>query len=69
MESDSHYPRWKKVHQNIEKYTVLNESIAKLTEGTLTKVPRRANAAGTRCPVDNNVAKTALGPFLRGKIT
>ena len=34
VEPESHYPQWKRVHQNIERYPALNDSIAKLTEGT-----------------------------------
>lgn len=34
VEPESHYPQWKRVYQNIERYPALNDSIAKLTEGT-----------------------------------
>ena len=34
VEPESHYPQWKRVHQNIERFPALNDSIAKLTEGT-----------------------------------
>ena len=33
VEPESHYPQWKRVHQNIERYQALNDSIAKLAEG------------------------------------
>ena len=33
VEPESHYPQWKRVNQNIERYTALNDSIAKLAEG------------------------------------
>ena len=33
MEPESHYPQWKRVYQNIERYPALTDSIAKLTEG------------------------------------
>mgnify|MGYP000303154057 CR=1 FL=1 len=35
VEPESNYPRWKRFHQNIERYPALNDSIAKLTEGRL----------------------------------
>lgn len=35
VEPESHYPQWKRVHQNIERYPALNDSIAKLTEASL----------------------------------
>ena len=34
VEPESHYPQWKREYQNIERYTALNDSIAKLAEGT-----------------------------------
>jgi len=34
VEPESHYPQWKRVHQNIERFPALNDSIAKLAEGT-----------------------------------
>lgn len=37
VEPESHYPQWKREYQNIERYTALNDSIAKLAEGTLYK--------------------------------
>ena len=36
VEPESHYPQWKREYQNIERYTALNDSIAKLAEGTCT---------------------------------
>lgn len=35
VEPESNYPRWKRFHQNIERYPALNDSIAKLTEASL----------------------------------
>lgn len=32
VEPESHYPQWKREYQNIERYTALNDSIAKLAE-------------------------------------
>ena len=34
MELESNYPQWRRVYQNIERYSVLNDSVAKLVEGT-----------------------------------
>ncbi|XP_031549636.1 myotubularin-related protein 9-like [Actinia tenebrosa] len=35
IEPESNYPQWKRVNHNIEKYSALNDSIAKLVEGAL----------------------------------
>lgn len=35
VEPESHYPQWKREYQNIERYTALNDSIAKLAEASL----------------------------------
>ena len=37
VEPESHYPQWKREYRNIERYTALNDSIAKLAEGTCTE--------------------------------
>jgi len=34
VEPESHYPQWKRVYQNIERYSSLNDSIGKLAEGS-----------------------------------
>ena len=34
VEPESHYPQWKRVYQNIERFSALNDSVAKLAEGT-----------------------------------
>lgn len=35
IEPESHYPQWKRVYHNIERYPALNDSIAKLAEASL----------------------------------
>ncbi|XP_068736229.1 myotubularin-related protein 9-like [Montipora capricornis] len=35
VELESNYPQWRRVYQNIERYSVLNDSVAKLVEGSL----------------------------------